>query len=142
MTAREPAEPARLRRGELARRAGCNAETVRYYERIGLLPAPARTAAGHRVYGPADIRRLAFVRRARAMGFGLEEIRDLLGDAAGRDDACRRARTVTRRQIDAVRRRIADLRTIERTLESMATACETAEGPSCPVIERLSEPDR
>ena len=63
--------------GELARRSGCNVETVRYYERIGLLPTPARTAGGYRLYETADVRRLKFARRARELGFTLEEVKTL-----------------------------------------------------------------
>ncbi len=72
------AQSAEIRIGELSRLTGCNVETVRYYERVGLLPRPPRSAAQYRLYNSADVRRLAFVRRARELGFTLDEIRTLL----------------------------------------------------------------
>src|SRR3546814_8957570 len=79
----------RLPIGMLSRRTGCNIETIRYYEKIGLLPAPARSDGGHRLYGHGHLMRLGFVRRARELGFTLDEIRALLRLAEDRDRPCR-----------------------------------------------------
>src|SRR3546814_9094156 len=78
----------------LSRRTGCNIETIRYYEKIGLLPAPARSDGGHRLYGHGHLMRLGFVRRARELGFTLDEIRVLLRLAEDRDRPCAEAREV------------------------------------------------
>ncbi len=82
-----PQSPTALPIGELSRRSGVNIETIRYYERINVLPAPPRTANGRRVYGPAETRTLAFIRRSRELGFTLDEIRTLLALSAGNGQA-------------------------------------------------------
>jgi MerR family mercuric resistance operon transcriptional regulator len=81
----------RIRIGELSRRTGCNIETIRYYERIGLLPAPVRSAGRYRLYDTADWRRLSFIRRARELGLTLDEVRSLVSLSAG--GLCQRSRT-------------------------------------------------
>ena len=95
-----------LQRGELARRAGCNLETVRYYEKIGLLSEPPRTSAGYRAYGATHERRLRFVLRARELGFSLDEIRALLRLAEERDRPCAEARAVAAAHLDDVRAKV------------------------------------
>jgi len=86
--------------GELSRRTGCNIETIRYYERITLLPPPVRSAGGYRVYETADVRRLAFIRRARELGFTLDEVRALLALSENdRQGACTEARELAARVI-------------------------------------------
>jgi DNA-binding transcriptional MerR regulator len=84
------AQSAGIQIGELARQSGCNIETIRYYERIGLLPAPPRSAGRYRLYDAPDVRRLAFVRRARELGFTLDQVRHLLALSAkdGREACC------------------------------------------------------
>jgi MerR family mercuric resistance operon transcriptional regulator len=101
--------------GELSRRTGCNIETIRYYERIGLLPAPPRCGR-YRSYGPEDVDRLGFVRRARELGFRLDAVRALLGLAAGGQASCAEARDLAASHLKDVRARISDLRRMERIL--------------------------
>ena len=123
--------------GALSRRTDCPIETVRYYERIGLLPRPARTAGGYRVYGEDAVRRLAFVLRARALGFSLPEVRTLLGLAEGREPSCVAARDLAAAHLAEVRNKIDDLRRMGRILADMVEACAEGRLPDCPLIEAL-----
>jgi len=132
------AQPATLI-GELSRQTGCNIETIRYYERIGLLPAPPRRGR-YRSYGSEDIARLGFVRRARELGFTLDEVRALLGLAAGGHASCADARDLAARHLKDVRARIADLRRMERALADTVRACEAGNDKGCPLIAALSQP--
>src|SRR5579885_419218 len=106
-----------LQRSELARRTGCNLETVRYYEKAGLLPEPPRTAAGYRSYDTAHERRLRFVLRARELGFSLDEIRELLHLVDERDQPCAEASAIAAAHLEDVRTKIADLKRMERVLK-------------------------
>jgi MerR family transcriptional regulator, mercuric resistance operon regulatory protein len=124
--------------GALSRRTGCNVETIRYYEKIGLLPVPPRTEGGHRMYGPAHAMRLAFIRRARELGFRLDVVRALLELGGGRASACADARRLAASHLADVRARIADLRAMERVLAEAIRQCEAGETPGCPLIEALS----
>ena len=128
---------AELTIGRLAARTGVNIETIRYYERIGMIPPPPRSAGGQRRYEESHLRRLAFVRRCRELGFPLDEIRTLLALVDGGSYSCTEVRNMTVRQLEAVRRRIADLRVMERTLDTMAAACAGGSVPDCPIIDAL-----
>ncbi len=123
--------------GEAARQSGCSIETIRYYERVGLLPKPARTASRYRVYAAEDVRRLAFVRHARALGFTLDDIRTLLTLRA-RQGSCNEVRHVAAARLAEVRARIARLRSMERVLSEAVRRCDDGRRPRCPVIETLS----
>ena len=123
--------------GALSHRTGCQIETVRYYERIGLLPRPARTAGGYRMYDENAVRRLAFVLRARALGFSLPEVRALLGLAEGREPSCAAARDLAATHLAEIRRKIDDLRQMGRILSDMVEACAEGRLPDCPLIEAL-----
>lgn len=123
--------------GEVSRRTGCNIETIRYYERIGLLPPPARRGR-YRLYGTEDVARLAFVRRARELGFPLEEVRTLLGLAANGEGACADTRRLAAAHLVAVRSKIADLRAIEGALAEAVQRCDAGEAAGCPLIHSLS----
>ena len=125
--------------GELSRRTGCNIETIRYYERAGLMPLPPRSASRYRLYDDSDVRRLAFVRRARELGFSLDEVRALLALAADQDEGtCVGARELAARHLAEVRAKIADLRSIARVLEDAIRCCDAGEVPGCPLIDALS----
>jgi MerR family mercuric resistance operon transcriptional regulator len=123
--------------GELSRRTGCNIETIRYYERIGLLPAPPRRGR-YRDYAREDVARLSFVRRSRELGFSLDAVRALLRLAGGRDDACAEVRSLAAIHLADVRRKLADLRAMERALAQSVRRCDAGETPGCPLIETLS----
>jgi len=125
--------------GELSRRTGCNVETIRYYERVGLLPRPSRSTGRYRLYDSGDVRRLAFVRRARELGFTLDEVRALLVlSAANTENTCSEVREVTARHLADVRAKIADLRAMDRVLSDAVRRCDTGELPGCPLIDTLS----
>jgi MerR family transcriptional regulator, mercuric resistance operon regulatory protein len=133
-------ETAALTRGALAARTGCNIETVRYYERIGLLPAPPRSAGGHRLYGPDLVKRLTFVRKSRDLGFTIAEIRDLLNLVDGGAYTCAQVEQMARNHARQIRHKIADLRRLERVFEMMAAQCSGGDVPVCPIIDALFEP--
>jgi len=123
--------------GELSRRTGCNIETIRYYERIGVLRRPARTEGGFRRYSLNDLRRLAFVRRARNLGFTLDEVRALLRLADRRERSCAAVRNLAADHLNDVRAKIADLKKMERILHGMVLQCADGTLPDCPLIETL-----
>lgn len=125
--------------GKLAREAGCKVQTVRWYEEIGLMPAPARTAGNHRVYTKAHAGRLAFIRHARELGFPLDDIRELLAmsDRPGR--SCDAVDAVANRHLDAVRSRIRRLEGLEAELQRMVAQCRGGRVRDCRIIEVLSD---
>ncbi|MBN9079730.1 MAG: MerR family transcriptional regulator [Rhizobiales bacterium 65-79] len=126
-----------MQRAELARRTGSNLETVRYYEKVGLLPEPPRTAAGYRAYDSTHERRLRFVLRARELGFSLDEIRGLLRLADERDRPCADARDVAAVHLADIRAKITDLKRMERVLKDVVAQCGDGTLPECPLIETL-----
>jgi len=123
--------------GALSKRTGCNVETIRYYEREGLWRLPGRTAGGHRVYDDEHVKRLSFVRRARELGFTLDEIRGLLALVDKADFTCDEVRHLTLDHADQIRRKIEDLLKIEQVLRDMAGKCDRGAVPDCPVIDTL-----
>lgn len=127
----------RLTIGSLARRAGSNVETVRYYERIGLLPEPPRSEGGHRLYGEEHVRRLAFIRRSRELGFAIDEVRGLLAICDSGDYTCSEVKATTLQHRAAVRCKIADLQRLDSMLSSVATRCAGDAGQDCPILDAL-----
>ncbi len=125
--------------GELARRAGTKVETVRWYEREGLLPTPARTGGGHRAYTRAHLDRLAFIRHARELGFPLEQVRGLLRLTDHPERSCAEADRIARTHLDSVRGRIARLRALEEELARMVADCGQGRVAECRVIEVLAD---
>ena len=133
--------PVVLAIGELSRRTGVNIETIRYYERINMMPHPPRTSSGRRVYGEVETRTLAFIRRARELGFTLDEIRALLALAAeGGHQACVEVRDLAARHLADVRAKIADLKAMEGLLADAVDRCDQGEPTDCPLIDALSRP--
>src|SRR5215831_9928620 len=130
-----------LTRGGLAACTGCNIETIRYYERVGLLPPPPRSAGGHRLYGEGLVRRVNFVRRSRDLGFSIEEIRELLRLVDGGTYTCGEVEKLARDHVREIRHKIADLRRMQRVLETMAVRCSGDAVPDCPIIDALFDPD-
>lgn len=126
--------------GELSRRTGCNMETIRYYERIGLLPKPRREKGGRfRRYDSDDVARLRFIRRARQLGFTLDEVRALLRVATGDGENVRaEARSIATAHVTEIRAKIADLQAMEAVLSDAICECDAGERPRCPLIEVLS----
>lgn len=121
----------------LAAAAGVHLETIRYYQRRGLIPAPPRPARGIRRYTEGDAERLRFIKRAQAMGFSLTEIANLLRLRSGR--SCRATRELAATKLQIVDSRIRELRQLRRELAGLISACDANdEGANCPVIERLT----
>jgi MerR family mercuric resistance operon transcriptional regulator len=118
--------------GGLAKAAGVGVETVRYYQRRGLLPEPARPPGEVRRYGEQDVRRLRFIRSAQAAGFTLNEIGELLALDAADDRA--RARALAQARVAALDARIAELREARDALAGLATACASKRGGLCPIL--------
>ena len=127
--------------GELARAAHTKAETIRYYERIGLLPAPPRTAGNYRDYSAAHVCRLGFVRRARDLGFSIEQIRALLDLADHKEQSCEAVDVIAREHLTEVRRKLADLAALGRELESLIGQCRHGTVAECRILEALAPAD-
>jgi MerR family transcriptional regulator, mercuric resistance operon regulatory protein len=123
--------------GEVSRLTGVNIETIRYYERIRMMPTPPRTASGRRVYGTADLRRLAFIRRARELGFSLDEIRALLRLGGPEKASCREVREIATHHLEDIRAKLRDLRKLERLLAKTVARCSGKMAPDCPVLDIL-----
>ena len=114
--------------GQLAKKAGCSVETVRHYERIGLLQEPRRTGGGYRLYGQDDLNRLGFIRNSRAFGFTQAEIRDLIAAMETPDGGAAAIRQAVRGRLEEVRADLCRLKDLERALARIAADCETAVG--------------
>ena len=126
-----------LTRGKLASRTGCNIETIRYYEKIGLMPPARRAANGYRIYAPSDVQRLNFILRCRRLGLHLGGIRDLLGFVDESTYTCADIKRRVEGHLGQVRAQIADLQDMETTLERLVGECTGEDAPSCAIIEEL-----
>jgi DNA-binding transcriptional MerR regulator len=130
----------RVRTGEVAAEAGVNVQTLRYYERRGLLPEPARRDSGYRVYGADAVRIVRLVKRAQELRFGLREAETLLGLAAGGPDSCDAARELAEDKIAELDRRIADLRAMRDSLERLTATCGLPrEDRECPLLQAIED---
>jgi MerR family mercuric resistance operon transcriptional regulator len=127
----------RLTIGKLSEETGVNIETIRYYERIGLVPAPPRSQGRQRLYEDLHRRRLTFIRRARALGFSLNDTRDLLGLARGHELTCADVKALTERHLADIRGKIRDLRQLDRMLSTLAAKCRGSTVPDCPILDAL-----
>jgi len=131
----------RLAIGDLARQTGTKVNTIRFYEDIGLLPRAVRTASGRRSYGIPDVRRLAFIRHGRALGFSVEEIRSLLALSDEPERDCAEAAAIARRHLQDIETRIARLETLRDALSEVAVSCEGGRARDCRVIEAIAGTD-
>jgi len=128
----------RLAIGDLAKRTGAKVETIRYYERIGLLPEPGRTEGNYRSYDEAHLGRLSFIRRARDLGFSLDQVRALLGLADQRDRPCEAVDVIARQHLAEVERKIADLNALRDELADLIGLCRRGTVAECRIIETLA----
>jgi Cu(I)-responsive transcriptional regulator len=124
--------------GELGCLTSTKVETIRYYERIGLLAAPKRTAGNYRAYGPEHLKRLSFIRRSRDLGFSLGQVRALLDLSDDRDRPCEAVDIIAKTHLAEVDRKIADLRALRRELNGMITRCRCGTVADCRIIDALS----
>jgi len=129
----------RLAIGDLGRRTGTKVNTIRFYEDIGLLPRPIRTAAGRRTYDAADVSRLSFIRHGRGLGFSVDEIRSLLALSDEPERDCAEAAAIARQHLLAIEARIARLETLRTALASVVASCEGGRIADCRVIEAIAE---
>jgi len=123
--------------GDLGKATGTNVETIRYYERIGLLPAPPRTGGNYRSYGAAELGRLSFIRRARDLGFSLDQVRALLSLSDDRAHDCATVDALARDHLAQVERKIADLEALRRELAAIIASCGGGTVADCRIIEAL-----
>ncbi|MBY0297642.1 MULTISPECIES: MerR family transcriptional regulator [Methylobacterium] len=124
--------------GNLAKATGTRVETVRWYEKVGLLPEPERSGGNYRLYGPGHLRRLSFIRRGRALGFTVEQIRDLLALSDDRERSCGEVDTIARAHLADVERKLADLTRLAAELREVIGQCGCGSVADCRIIEALS----
>ncbi len=123
--------------GDLARRTGTKVETIRYYERIGLLPKPGRTGGNYRSYENEHLELLSFIRRARDLGFSVDQVRDLLGLANQRDRSCEAVDAIARHHLAEIERKIKDLNALRDELADLIGSCHRGTVAGCRIIETL-----
>jgi Cd(II)/Pb(II)-responsive transcriptional regulator len=129
-----------IRIGELAKLAGCQPETVRFYEQKGLLPAPVRSHANYRLYDASHVERLHFIRRCRALGMSLDEVQVLLDFQDHPDQPCGGVNDLVDRHIVDIRRQIADLQTLQAELSRLRSQCgSTRPSGQCEILKQLNE---
>lgn len=124
--------------GELALRTGSKVETIRYYERAGLMSDPPRTFGGHRIYDEAHYKRLSFICRGRALGFPMAEIKSMLGMMDTNTQSCSEVAAATSLHLSSVRERIYDLQCLERALSNTLAKCRRGDDPECAILDALS----
>lgn len=124
--------------GKLASATGMKVETIRYYEQIGLLPAPTRSAANYRTYEQEHLRRLSFIRRARGLGFSIDQVRELMGLADRRDQSCIAVDVIANQHRYAIARKIADLTALAGELDALIDSCSRNTVADCRIIEALA----
>ncbi|MEX1214454.1 helix-turn-helix domain-containing protein [Saccharospirillum sp.] len=124
--------------GQLADRTGIKPVTIRYYEKIGLLPEATRSESGYRLYSDTDHFRLLFIRRSRALGFSLGDIRELLSLADSQQESCAGVDAKVEQQLEQVRSRLKDLRAMEQELKRLSACCAGGVIMDCRIIETLS----
>jgi MerR family mercuric resistance operon transcriptional regulator len=122
--------------GEISERSGVAVETIRFYEREGLVPRPPRTASGRRVYAPADVKTLTFIRNARKLGFNLEEVRSLLA-LRGPDNCCTDVKAIAQKHLERIRAQKANIVEIERILSDAVARCPGGRTIDCTLLEVL-----
>lgn len=130
---------AKLTIGDLSRRTGVNIETIRYFEKVGLISSPPRTEGGHRVYDQDHLRALGFIRRARELGFTPQEVRGILNLGGPADACCDEVREIASKHLQTVRSKMADLARLEKLLASTIDRCSGDHAPHCAIIDMIED---
>jgi Cu(I)-responsive transcriptional regulator len=128
--------------GEAAKASGVSAKMIRHYEQIGVVPKPARTVAGYRLYRDADVHTLRFVQRARELGFPMKEIGALVGLWRNPRRSSADVHRLAGRHLAALEKKIAQMEAMRRTLRHLVHACHGDQRPDCPILDDLAEPKR
>ena len=123
--------------GKLSEFSGVNIETIRYYEKIGIIPKPSRSQSGYRLYNEEYIKNLTFVKRSRELGFSIKEIKSILTLVKDHSYSCSEVHGLTISHLNDTRKKIKDLKKLESTLKEMAAQCEGGLIPECPIIDEL-----
>ncbi len=130
--------------GALSRETGCHIETIRYYEKLGLLPEPQRTNGGHRLYTKKNAKRLGFILKARGLGFTLDNTRDLLSLSENKERSCAEALVLVESNLAKVKEKLEELQRIEKSLLAMAQDCQCCcpgtKAPDCTIVDALYHP--
>jgi Cu(I)-responsive transcriptional regulator len=124
--------------GDLAKATNTKVETVRYYERIGLMPSPKRSASNYRTYSADHAERLSFIRRSRALGFSLDQVRELLGLADDRGRSCAAVDEIARQHLAEIDGKVADLKVLRRDLDALLRQCRHGAIAECKIIKALA----
>lgn len=124
--------------GELAKASGISAKMIRYYESIGLIPAAERSEAGYRIYQQQDIHTLKFIRRARHLGFGMEDIQKLLGLWQDQQRPSAEVKALALKHLQELESRIAEMQSMAQTLKTLAKSCKGNQRPDCPILDELA----
>jgi MerR family mercuric resistance operon transcriptional regulator len=127
--------------GQLAARSGIVVETIRYYERVGLIPGAPRSTSGYRLYRSEHVRRLVFVRRCRELGFSIKEIKSLIALADEREQPCSSVALIARQHLAEVRAKRADLGRLEQALEALTGSCDDGRVADCKILDALTRVD-
>lgn len=130
-----------ITRGDLARRTGVNAETIRYFERVGILASPQRTEGGHRVYDQNHVRALSFIHRARGLGFSPDQVRAIVELGGPGKATCGQVREIASHHLAHVRTKIVDLVEIERLLAMTIERCSGRPDAECAIIDMIEQPE-
>jgi len=125
--------------GRAAKESGVSIKMTRHYEAIGLLPPPARTLANYRVYGPNEVHMLRFIRRARTLGFSMDDIKELVGLWKNKSRSSASVKKIAGKHVDGLKRKIAELKTMVDTLEHLSHHCHGDHRPECPILEDLAK---
>ena len=128
--------------GLAAKASGLTVKMIRHYESIGVMPKAARTFANYRIYGPNDVHMLRFIKRARTLGFSMDEIRELLGLWLNKRRSSSAVKSIAGRHIEQLKEKIVELNAMVKTLEHLTRNCHGDERPDCPILDDLSTPSR
>jgi Cu(I)-responsive transcriptional regulator len=125
--------------GQAAKDSGVSIKMIRHYEELGLLPKPARSFGNYRLYGPHDVHTLRFIKRARALGFSMDEVKELVGLWQNKSRSSATVKKIAGKHLEALQQKIAELKSMAVTLEHLMDHCQGDHRPHCPILEDLAK---